>query len=66
MMARYIVTPILGLSGIPYYIVTDTATGKGLEGYGCDTWAQHRADELNRTEKRPEILRSRNKLHTIK
>ena len=66
MMARYIVTPILGLRGIPYYVVTDTATGKGLEGYGCDTWAQHRADELNRTEKRPEILRSRNKLHTIK
>ena len=66
MMARYIVTPILGLRGIPYYVVTDTATGKGLEGYGCDTWAQHRADELNRTDKRPEILGSRNKLHTIK
>lgn len=47
-MSRYIVTPILGIRNIPYYVVTDTATGKGVEGYGCDTWAQHRADELNR------------------
>lgn len=52
MMARYIVQPILGFRGVPYYVVTDTATGKGLEGYGCDTWAQHRADVLNKTEKR--------------
>ena len=51
-MSRYIVTPILGLRGIPYYVVTDTSTGKGLEGYVCDTWAQHRADVLNKTEKR--------------
>lgn len=66
-MARYIVTPILGLRGIPYYVVTDTSTGKGLEGYGCDTWARHRADALNRTGKRTEkILGSRNKLHTTK
>lgn len=65
-MARYIVQPILGLRGIPYYVVTDTSTGKGLEGYGCDTWAQHRADELNRTAKRTEkILGSQNESHTI-
>ena len=64
-MSRYIVTPILGLRGVPYYVVTDTSTGKGLEGYGCDTWAQHRADALNRTEKRSDILRSRNESHTI-
>ena len=51
-MSRYIVTPILGLHNIPYYVVTDTSTGKGVEGYGCDTWAQHRADELNRKEKK--------------
>lgn len=37
-MSRYIVTPILGAGNIPYYVVTDTATGKGVEGYGCDTW----------------------------
>lgn len=24
-----------------------TSTGKGVEGYGCETWAQHRADALN-------------------
>ena len=48
-MSRYIVTPILGLRNIPYYVVTDTSTGKGVEGYGCDTWAQHRADALNRS-----------------
>ena len=65
-MSRYIVTPILGLRGVPYYVVTDTSTGKGLEGYGCDTWARHRADALNRTAKRPEkILGSRNEPHTI-
>lgn len=51
-MSRYIVTPILGAGNIPYYVVTDTATGKGVEGYGCDTWAQHRADEMNRKEKK--------------
>lgn len=42
-MARYIVTPILGARGVPYYVVTDTSTGKGVEGYGCDTWVQHRS-----------------------
>ena len=47
-MARYIVTPILSPRNIPYYVVTDTFTGKGVEGYGCETWAQHRADKLNR------------------
>jgi hypothetical protein len=47
---RYIVTPILGIRNIPYYVVTDTSTGKGVEGYGCDTWAQHRAEELNRKD----------------
>ena len=31
----YIVTPIL------------SPRGKGVEGYGCETWAQHRADALN-------------------
>lgn len=46
-MSRYIVTPILGLRNISYYVVTDTVTGKGVEGYGCETWAQHRADALN-------------------
>jgi hypothetical protein len=50
-MSRYIVTPILGIRNIPYYIVIDTSTGKGVEGYGCETWAQHRADALNRKEK---------------
>lgn len=50
-MSRYIVTPILGIRNIPYYIVMDTSTGKGVEGYGCDTWARHRASELNREEK---------------
>lgn len=65
-MARYIVQPILGFNGSPYYVVWDTANNKGLEGYGCDTWARHRADELNRTAKRTEkILRSRNESHTI-
>lgn len=66
MSNRYVVMPILGLRGVPYYVVTDTSTGKGVEGYGCDTWARHRADALNRTAKRVEILGSRNKLHTIK
>ena len=65
-MSRYIVQPMLGMHGAIYYIVTDTSTGKGLEGYGCDTWARHRADELNRTAKRVEILGSRNESHTIK
>jgi hypothetical protein len=50
-MSRYIVTPILGLHNIPYYVVTDTSTGKGVEGYGCDTWAQHRADALNASQR---------------
>lgn len=45
---RYTVTPILGVRGIPYYVVTDTASGRGIEGYGCATWAKHRADALNR------------------
>lgn len=49
-MSRYIVTPILGIRNIPYYIVMDTSTGKGVEGYGCETWAQHRAEELNRKD----------------
>ena len=49
-MSRYIVTPILSPRNIPYYVVTDTSTGKGVEGYGCDTWAQHRAEELNRKD----------------
>lgn len=47
-MSRYIVTPILSPRNIPYYVVTDTSTGKGVEGYGCETWANHRADALNR------------------
>ncbi len=50
-MSRYIVTPILSPHNIPYYVVTDTSTGKGVEGYGCETWAQHRADEMNRKYK---------------
>jgi len=50
-MSRYIVTPILSAGNIPYYVVTDTSTGKGVEGYGCDTWAQHRADALNASQR---------------
>ena len=50
-MSRYIVTPIHGMRGIPYYIATDTSTGKGVEGYGCETWAQHRADALNASQR---------------
>ena len=46
-MSRYIVTPILSHRNIPYYVVTDTSTGKGVEGYDCEAWAQHRADALN-------------------
>ena len=30
-MSRYIVTPIHGMRGIPYYVVTDTAIGKSME-----------------------------------
>ena len=52
-MSRYIVTPILSPRNIPYYVVTDTSTGKGVEGYGCETWAQHRADELNGRKEKP-------------
>lgn len=48
-MSRYIVTLILSPRNIPYYVVADTSTGKGVEGYGCETWAQHRADALNRS-----------------
>ena len=48
-MSHYIVTPILSPRNIPYYVVTDTSTGKGVEGYGCEPWAQHRADDLNRS-----------------
>ena len=48
-MSRYIVTPILSPHNIPYYVVTDTSTGKGVEGYGCETWARHMADALNRS-----------------
>jgi len=50
-MSRYIVTPILSPRNIPYYVVTDTATGKGVEGYGCEPWAQHRADALNASQR---------------
>lgn len=50
---RYIVTPILGMRGVPYYVVTDSATGKGVEGYGCELWAQHRADALNDRKEEP-------------
>lgn len=46
---RYIVTPILTSSGVAYY-VTDTSNNSVVAGgYGCETWAQHRADSLNRT-----------------
>jgi hypothetical protein len=45
--------PMVGLRGALYYIVTDSATGKGVEGYGCETWAQHRADELNSRKEKP-------------
>ena len=53
-MSRYIVQPMLGARGIPYYVVMDTATDHGIEGYGCELWAQHRAADLNRKAgKRP-------------
>ena len=48
---RYIVTPILSPRNIPYYVVTDTSTSKGVEGYGRETWAQHRADALNASQR---------------
>ena len=47
-VSRYIVQPLLGSRGIPYYVVVDTANDHGVEGYGCELWAQHRADALNR------------------
>ena len=47
-MSRYIVQPMLGARGVPYYVVMDTATEHGVEGYGCELWARHRADDLNR------------------
>ena len=50
-MSRYIVQPMLGSRGIPYYVVIDTETDHGIEGYGCELWAQHRADELNKKSK---------------
>lgn len=50
-MSRYVVMPMVGLRGALYYIVTDSATGKGVEGYGCETWAQHRADALNASQR---------------
>jgi len=31
-MSHYIVTPILGIRNIPYYVVTDTSTGKAWKG----------------------------------
>ena len=53
-MSRYIVQPMVGLRGIPCYVVMDTATEHGIEGYGCETWVQHRAADLNRKAgKRP-------------
>lgn len=53
-MSRYIVQPMLGDRGIPYYVVVDTASDKGIEGYGCELWARHRADDLNRkADRRP-------------
>lgn len=62
-MSRYIVQPLLGSRGIPYYVVVDTASDKGIEGYGCDTWARHRAYELNRTAKRTDHSGSIEKHH---
>lgn len=50
-MKRYIVTPALGPSNSLYYLVTDTATGMGMGRYGCEIWAQHRANALNRQKK---------------
>lgn len=43
-MSRYIVQPMLGACGVPYYVVVDTATDHGVEGYGCATWARHWAN----------------------
>ncbi len=47
-MSRYIVTPILSPRNIPYYVVTDTATGQRVRAYDCELWARHEAKELNR------------------
>ena len=41
----------LGLQWDSYYIVIDTATDHGVEGFDYETWAQHRADNLNRQQK---------------
>ena len=51
---RYTVQPMLGARGVPYNVVIDTASDRGIEGYGCSTWARHRTDELNRQQKREE------------
>lgn len=48
-MSRYIVELIQTIYGVTY-AVKDTATNKKVTQYGCNLWAQHRADELNRTE----------------
>lgn len=48
-MSRYIVVPEQTRYGITYAVM-DTATGKAVTQYGCDLWAQHRADELNGKE----------------
>lgn len=50
-MSRYVVMPMVGLRGALYYVVTDTSTGKGVEGYGCETWARHRANALNASQR---------------
>ena len=47
---RYTVTTIIGFNGAPYYVVTEKETGKGVEGYGCETWARNRAEVLNKSE----------------
>ena len=50
-MKRYIVTPTLGYSNVLYYLVKDTATGRDMGRYGCEIWAQHKANALNRQKK---------------
>ena len=60
---RYTVQPMLGARGVPYNVVIDTASDRGIEGYGCSTWARHRTDELNRTAKRTDPSGSIGKHH---
>jgi hypothetical protein len=34
------------------YVVIDTLTGEWMHVYDCFMWAEHKADEMNRKEKK--------------